>query len=300
MIKQMKYFQAVVKYRNFTKAAEECYISQSAISQQIQALEKELGIKLIQRDRRKISLTAAGDHFYRKSLVMVSDFDRLCAELMRLEKGMEPELVIGWLRHYDGTELKRAITEFRTKNPEVILHLINGTHEELYDYLRTGKADILISDLRRKPSEQYVNYFLINRYVYAELPVNNPLSHLEMITIDDLKNTPIILIAPSQQEHNEEMFYREYLGVKGEFIFAENLEEAHLMVVSNKGYFPIDFNELPKESAMAKYIPIVHKDKHMYRKYYAFWRAESTKQYIEEFAAILKSNFSEGTNPTAE
>ncbi len=57
MIKQMKYFQAVVKYQNFTKAAEECYISQSAISQQIQALENELGIKLMDRDRRKIKLT---------------------------------------------------------------------------------------------------------------------------------------------------------------------------------------------------------------------------------------------------
>ena len=89
------------------------------------------------------------------------------------------------------------------------------------------------------------------------------------------------------------MFYREYLGVKGEFIYAENLEEAHLMVVSNKGYFPIEFNETPKESKIVKYVPIVHKENHMYRKYYAFWRAESTKKYIEEFAAVLKLYFSE-------
>ena len=292
MIKQMKYFQSVVKYQNFTKAAEECYISQSAISQQIQALENELGIKLIQRDRRKISLTTAGEYFYRKSLVIVSDFDRLIAEIMRLEKGVEHELVIGYLRHYDGTELKEAITEFSLKNPEVNLQLVNGTHEELYDCLRTGKADMVISDLRRKPSEQYVNFFLTNGYVYAELPVNNPLAQLKAITVDDLKNTPIILIAPSYQEHNEEMFYREYLGVKGEFVYAENLEEAHLMVVSNKGYFPIEFNETPKESKIVKYVPIVHKENHMYRKYYAFWRAESTKKYIEEFAAILKPYFS--------
>ena len=293
MIKQMKYFQAVVKYQNFTKAAEECYISQSAISQQVQALEKELGVKLIQRDRRRISLTAAGEHFYRKSLVIVSDFDRLCADLMMLENGMQHELVIGWLRHYDGPELKETIAEFTTKYPEVVLQLVNGTHEELYDYLRTGKADVVMSDLRRKPSEQYVNYFLMNRLVYAELPALNPLSQLEMITMDDLKNTPVILIAPPQQEHNEEMFHREYLGVKGEFVFAENLEEAHLMVLSNKGYFPIDFNEPPEQSAMTRYVPIFHKGRQMFRKYYTFWRAESTKQYIEEFAVLLKSKFSE-------
>lgn len=289
----MKYFQAVVRYQNFTKAAEECYISQSAISQQIQALEKELGIQLLQREKRKISLTTAGEYFYRKSLVIVSDFDRLCSETKRLAKGVEHELTIGYLRHYRGIELKEAITEFNVKCPEVFLQLVQGTHEELYDYLRNGKADVVLSDLRRKPSEQYVNYFLTNGYVYAELAINNPLAQLETITVNDLKNTPIILIAPQHQKHNEEIFYREYLGVKSDFIYAENLEEAHLMVVSNKGYFPIEFNQPPAESKIVKYVPIIHKDKQVYRKYYAFWRADTTKDYIEEFAAILKPYFPE-------
>lgn len=281
MIKQMKYFQAVVKYQNFTKAAEECYISQSAISQQIQALEKELGIQLIQREKRKITLTEAGEYFYRKSLVIVSDFDRLCAETIRLAKGVEQELVIGYLRHYRGIELKEAITEFAAKNPEIYIHLVNGTHEELYEYLRTGKADLVISDLRRKPSEQYVNFFLTKSCIYAELAKNNPLSQLETISADDLKNTPTILISPVSQRHNEEIFYREYFGIKGDFIYAENLEEAHLMVVSNKGYFPIEFNEPPQQSEIVKYVPIMQKESQIYKKYYAFWRADATKKYIE-------------------
>ncbi len=49
MLKQIKYFQAVVRCGSFTRAAEECYISRSAISQQIQALEQELGIQLLAR-----------------------------------------------------------------------------------------------------------------------------------------------------------------------------------------------------------------------------------------------------------
>lgn len=82
MIKQMKYFQAVVRLQSFTKAAEECFISQSAISQQLQSLEKDLGVKLMHRERRKFTLTAAGEYFYRKSLVIVSDFERLRAETL--------------------------------------------------------------------------------------------------------------------------------------------------------------------------------------------------------------------------
>ena len=287
----MKYFQAVVRYQNFTKAAEECFISQSAISQQIQALKRELDVKLIIREGRKISLTQAGEYFYRKSLVLVSDFDRLCAETSRLDKKLEHELVIGYLRHYNGNELEEAIAEFNKKFPEVFLQLLIGTHEELYDYLRNGKADVVFSDLRRKPSDQYVNYFLAKSYFYAEVSLNNSLAQLETITMDDLKNTPVILIAPFNQKQSEELYYREYLGLKSEILFVENMEEAHLMVIANKGYFITDCRKHLDPSKMVKYLPIIHNDKQIYRKYYAFWRADTTKKYVEEFADIIHKNF---------
>ncbi len=293
MIKQIKYFQAVVRYQSFTRAADECFISQSAISQQIQALENDLGVRLINRERRKFSLTPAGEFFYQKSLVLVSDFDRLCAETRRLAKGVEHELIIGYLRHYGGQELRAALANFSVKFPEVFIQLTTGTHEELYDKLRTGRADVVINDLRRKPSEQYINYFLVKSYFYAELPLNNPLSQLEQITMDDLKNTPAIIIAPLEQRNHEELFCREYFGVKGDFLFAENLSVAHLMAAANKGYFLADSAVKPEASNLIANVPIFHNDKQLYRKYYAFWRANTTKKYIEEFAEILKAQFTD-------
>ena len=55
MLKQIKYFQAVVRCNSFSEAAEQCYISQSAISQQVQALERELGVTLLKRENRRFS-----------------------------------------------------------------------------------------------------------------------------------------------------------------------------------------------------------------------------------------------------
>ena len=81
------------------------------------------------------------------------------------------------------------------------------------------------------------------------------------------------------------------MGVKGDFLYAENLEEAHLMVTANKGYFPIEFRGEVEKSDVVKYVPIIYKDKHVYRKYYAFWRADATKKYIEEFANLMKKYF---------
>ena len=291
MIKQIKYFQAVVRCQSFTKAADDCFISQSAISQQIQALEKELGVQLLHRERRKISLTPAGEFFYKKSLVIISDFDRLCAETIKFSNGVEQELSIGYLRDYHGQELACALQEFQTKRPEVSINLLSGTHEELYENLRTGKADVVISDLRREPSEQYVNFFLTRGYLYAELPESNPLTQLEFLTVDDLKNTPIILIAPQNQQFIEENFFKEYFGVKSEFIFVETLERAHLLVAANKGYFPIEFTRPPKNSSGVKHLPLMREGKQLYRKYYAFWRADTLKNYIEEFAQILRPLF---------
>ena len=63
MLRQIKYFQTVVRLGSFSKAADECFISQSAVSQQIQALERELGVTLLQRENRKFSLTPAGEFF---------------------------------------------------------------------------------------------------------------------------------------------------------------------------------------------------------------------------------------------
>ncbi len=293
MIKQIKYFQSVVRFQNFTKAADENFISQSAISQQIQALERELGAKLLKREGRKFSLTPAGEFFYRKSLILMNDFDRLCAETLKLSTGSESEISIGYLKHFRSDELKKTLQEFQKKNPEISINLFQGTHEELYNFLRMKKIDLAISDLRRKPSDQYVNFFLANGYFYAELPENNPLAELKFLTIEDLKNTPIILISSPSQEYIEEKFFQDYFGVKSEFIFVENLEEAHLNVISNKGYFPTEFYTPPKNFDGVKYIPIFHKDKQIYRKYFAFWRADSLKNYIESFAEILKKNFPE-------
>ena len=73
MLRQIQYFQAVVRNNSFSRAAEECHISQSAISQQVQALERELGFLLLERKNRTFSLTPAGAYFYQKSLILVAD-----------------------------------------------------------------------------------------------------------------------------------------------------------------------------------------------------------------------------------
>ena len=95
MLRQIKYFQSVVHNNSFSEAAEECHISQSAISQQIKSLESELGVHLLERKNRKFTLTPAGEHFYKKSLILVADYEQLCRETLKIASGNETVLRIG-------------------------------------------------------------------------------------------------------------------------------------------------------------------------------------------------------------
>lgn len=293
MIKQMKYFQAVVRCKSFTEAAQECFISQSAISQQIQALEHELGVKLLNRENRKFSLTPAGEHFYRKSLVLVADFERMCNETVRIANKDRAELRIGYLKCYVGQEFHLAVAEFSEKYPDVSVQIINGSHEDLYAALRDGSVDLILSDQRRAFSDEYVNFILKTSACYIEIAARNPIASLKCVETEDLKNIPCILVSSPEQQEAERIYYKEIVGIQGDFLFAENLEEARLLVIGGKGFMPIEGGESETGFAPAlNRVLLTRKGNPIRRSYCAFWKADNSGYYIEDFADMLKSRFS--------
>ena len=111
LLRQIEYFQAVVEQGSFTAAAEQCNISQSAISQQIQALESELGVKLLERGKRRFTLTEAGELFYRRSVLITADLEQLRSDTLRVGRVGGKELNVGYLisysEQYSGSAVKR-------------------------------------------------------------------------------------------------------------------------------------------------------------------------------------------------
>ena len=69
---QLDYFIAVAREKNFTKAAKQCFISQTAISLQIKALEKNLGVQLLERDKHHVELTPAGKIYLKEAEEIIS------------------------------------------------------------------------------------------------------------------------------------------------------------------------------------------------------------------------------------
>jgi len=285
----MKYFITVVECNSFTEAAEQCYISQPAISQQIQSLEKELGVELIHRENRRFTLTTAGEYFYRHSKELLDDIENLRRETMRIGQDDEARLRIGYLSSYSGQELHQTIAEFSQIYPEVSINIVNGTHEELYDLIRFGGVDLVLNDQRRAFSSEYVNFELLECDCYVEVSSRSKLSLSERVTLEDLKRTPCILISSKEQQSIEQEYYQNTLGFSGNFLFAENLEEGRLMTVGNRGFMPLEsVGTLTSPGPSICRIPLYRNEHQVRRNYCAFWNKERTNYYIEEFAEILR------------
>ena len=288
LLRQMKYFIAVVECNSFTEAAEQYYISQSAISQQIQSLEKELGVELIHREKRRFTLTPTGWYFYSRSRAILDQVEDLVRETKRLGSDHELQLRIGYLRCYSGLELRQAIARFSETYPEVAIDIVNGTHEELYDMLRFGSVDLVLSDQRRAFSDAYVNYELVQGGCYVEIAARNKLSAQSCVRLEELRTMPCILISSRDQQDAEQDYYQNTLGFGGSYLFADSLEEGRLLVVSNRGFLPVEsVGTLPPEGASIRRLPVWQGDKQIMRRYCAFWRKDRTNYYIEEFAQLL-------------
>jgi len=292
MLRQIQHFQTVVQENSFTEAAELCHISQSGISQSIKSLENELGVKLITRKNRGFELTEAGQHFYKKSLVITADLEQLCRETVRIDRKDGLALSLGVLSTYSGDEFNRAIAAFSEKYPTVELAVTSGNHEDLYDGLRFGKIDLALNDQRRAFSEAYENLILMETACYVEIASHNPLSRLDVVSVDALKNTPCILVALPEQQEEEQRFYRDIIGFKSEFLFAETLQAARVMVVSNRGVMPVEgANSDSFFGVTLKRVPLTRDGIRLRRNYCAFWKKDNSGFYVEEFAGILKSMF---------
>jgi DNA-binding transcriptional LysR family regulator len=94
-VRQLRYFVAVAEHRSFRRAAERLCISQPPITKQIQALEQTLGVALLDRVRRRLSLTAAGEAFYTEARMLLGNLDRVCDTIRAFHLASPRSFVIG-------------------------------------------------------------------------------------------------------------------------------------------------------------------------------------------------------------
>lgn len=290
-LRQIRYFVTAAKLGSFTEAALECKVSQSAVSQQIKALENELGVELVARHNRGFSLTAAGELVCARGEVLLREVETLCRDARTAAANCE-RINVGYLRNFGGEELHLAVAEFSELRPNLSIGIVRGCHEELYDLLRFGGADIVVSDQRRAFSEEYVNFFLAECGCWVEFSGRSELAMLDGgVELEALAKIPCILTASHEQRENEIVFYKNTLGIQSPFIFAESAEDGRLIAAANAGYLLLDYGTHRPRSAALLRLPVYSQGAPLRRRYCAFWKKSNDRHELREFAETLREIF---------
>lgn len=144
---QLRYALAVERTRNFTRAAEECFVVQSALSQQVKALEAELGVQLFARTSRRVEVTPAGEAFLTWARTSLEAAERAKEDALAATGVVAGRLRIGAIPTVTAIDLPDALAEFRSRHPQVRVSLTVGGSDLFQAGLQSGDLDIALLGL---------------------------------------------------------------------------------------------------------------------------------------------------------
>lgn len=196
-LKQMRAFVTTVKLGTLSRAAEALYLSQPSVSLQLQALERELGVELLHRSRRRINLTDAGEALYELARPLVEGWENLDRQFQAKVKGLQA----GKLTVAAGSStiqylLPQLVRQYRERFPDVQLQLANVTGKDGMALLRADEADFAVGSMLDVPND--IAWAPVYHYDPMLItPLDHPLAGKENVLLEDL--SPYGLILPPQR-----------------------------------------------------------------------------------------------------
>jgi LysR family hydrogen peroxide-inducible transcriptional activator len=192
-ITQLQYVLAVAEYKNFTLAAEKCFVTQPTLSMQIQKVEEELGIQIFDRSKKPIQLTDIGEKIVTQAKNIVNESGRI-KDIVDQEKGfVGGEFRLGIIPTVMPTLLPMFLSNFIRKYPKVKLLIEELNTQEIITRLKNGHLDAAIAatPLEEEKIKEIVLYY---EPFVAYIPANHSNSQKNEIEISDLNPDEILLL----------------------------------------------------------------------------------------------------------
>lgn len=209
-LKRLRYFVTVAKLRSFTRAAEVLHMAQPPLSQRIQELESELGLGLLDRESRPISLTAAGSVFYEQAVSILQKADSLEASMRKLRAHQRPTFTFGLVPTNFHGSLAAIVRMYRAELPGVEVRMLEMNSLEQIAALQEGLIDVGISRVALD-GEGVRRILLRNEPMVVALPDDHRLAaQEEALTLACLKDEPFLVYTsnprPSLADHVLQQF----------------------------------------------------------------------------------------------
>ncbi len=197
-LRQLRYFVAVAEELHFRRAAARLHISQPPLSQQIHALETELGCTLLERTRRRVELTPAGEAFLRDARAMLAELDVAVSTARAIDAGQSGVLRVSFVGSALLSIVPAAVQRFRRTRPGVEVELRERSTTEQLRSLSTGVVDV---GLVRPPLQSDTGLHLqevMRERTIAAIPQDHELAALRRIPLKRLAAEPLVLFPRRQ------------------------------------------------------------------------------------------------------
>lgn len=296
LLRQMKYFLAVADCKSFSEAAVQCFISQSAISQQIKILEDELEIELIQRSNRRFQLTPAGEYFYLKSKKIVQEANALKLALKQIKQHEQGVFRLGCLNGYQLETICTAINEILAAHPDFNIAIFWGEHDELLAKLQQKELDLIICDVRADDNaEALEKCFLAEEPILAAISTRSPLAKQPAIDIQQLEDLECVLFLPPKAREKEEQHYQKLLKFCGKYFYPPRASTAISHIINSPAFLPLLYRaaNITAYSSFIKALPLQAENAVLTNQYNAFWQAETKATEQTKIRRLILSKLQE-------
>ncbi|MFZ5494750.1 MAG: LysR family transcriptional regulator [Verrucomicrobiota bacterium] len=190
---QLRYFLAVARTRNFSRAAEQCHVAQPSLSQQIMKLEDELDERLFERTKRAVALTPAGELFRAHAERVLEEVELACDKVREVRGLVRGRVALGALPTVAPYYLPARLRAFARKFPgiEVVVH--EDTTAQLAAAVLAKEIDLALVSLPVERTGLEAREFFDEPLLVA-LPAKHRLARAKRLTLDDLEQETFILM----------------------------------------------------------------------------------------------------------
>ena len=236
---QLLYFQSVADSLSFSKAAKECFVSQTAISRQIRQLEQEMDLRLFDRDTTHVTLTSAGRYFFQQAQQITAQLRQAVETAQQIDRASACQLVLAAPTVFEQWAAAPLLHGLRQRHPEASLSVVQGARTSLINDLVEANLDVLLALDFDMPSLDGLRVDVLStHHAVWLLPAGHPLAGQAAIAPQQLRSESFIMTreSPTAPTIDRIGAYLHRLGLENvAHLQADSLSSAFLMVQAGLG-----------------------------------------------------------------
>jgi len=296
--RDLEYVVEAARQLNFTKAAQNCHVSQPSLSAQIKKLEDSLGVPIFVRSKRKVHLTAFGEGFVKKARAILDMAEEMRLSANECKNPLEGKLLLGGILTVAPYVFPAIIQHIHRYAPHMQLLLSEAKTQDLLQRILEGEVDLAIISL---PTDEQVfeSRFLFNEPFFLAVSKDHPLAGAEKVSENMLRDENLILLEEGHCFRNQALEVCHSLSAGENQTFrATSLETIRHFVATGEGVTLMPAMACRPEDGIA-YIPLDNPK--FSRDIGMVWlKSNGNKPQIEQLFSMIEELFEggAGTRPS--